>query len=101
MLDIGSELCVISRFEAERAGWIYTPDLLAQTISTRLGSFDGVTDRIYVTFDGANGTQLVIEATWLVIEDWTGPTVFGWRGGMERMRFAIDPLDNWFYFASA
>ena len=54
-----------------------------------------------VTFVGVEKEELPIDATWLIIEDWPGPTVLGWRGCLERMRFAVDPLDNWFYFASA
>ena len=63
MLDLGSELCVISRNEAERGGWSYSPGLLSQGISTRLGRYDGVSDRINVVFGGENGSQLIIDAT--------------------------------------
>jgi hypothetical protein len=101
MLNCACEFCVISLEKAERAGWTTCPGLERQRISTRLGEFTGVVDRIDVWFDGDSGDGIVVDATWIIIADWPGPTVLGWRGCLERMLFAFDPMDNWFYFASA
>jgi hypothetical protein len=32
------------------------------------------------------------------VPDWPGPTVLGWRGCLDRFRWAIDPDDEVFYF---
>ena len=40
-----------------------------------------------------------VAGTWFVSEDWPGPNVLGWKGCLERMRFALDPSDESFYFA--
>ncbi len=34
---------------------------------------------------------LAMEGTFLFCEDWEGPTVLGFHGFLERIRFAIDP----------
>jgi hypothetical protein len=41
-----------------------------------------------------------IEATWFISPDWPGPLVLGWKGCLERLRFALDPTpeEEWFYF---
>jgi hypothetical protein len=101
LFDPACEYCVISQALARAAGWQFSLDLPAQGISTRLGHFDGVIDRMALTFVGVDDEELPVDATWMIIADWPGPTVLGWRGCLERMRFAVDPLDNWFYFAAA
>jgi hypothetical protein len=58
-------------------------------------------DRITTTSVDSDGEELPVDTTWLVVDDWPGPTVWGWRGGLDRMRWAVDPLDNWFTFAAA
>ena len=40
-----------------------------------------------------------MDATWFVAPDWPGPSVIGWRGCLERMRFALDPGEEAFYFS--
>lgn len=41
----------------------------------------------------------------LIAPGWTGPVVLGYRGFLERLRFALDPgsqpEDAWFFFGSA
>jgi hypothetical protein len=45
------------------------------------------------------GQALDIEATFFISPDWPGPPVLGWRGGLERFRIALDPFEEWMYFA--
>jgi hypothetical protein len=101
LLDTASDCCVISASNALASGWGGGFGLAKQKLSSRLGNFEGVTDRFDLTFRGFNKETLVIDATWLIIEDWPGPTVLGWRGGLERIQWAMVPMDNWFYFAAA
>jgi hypothetical protein len=37
------------------------------------------------------GTDLQVDSTVMVTPEWTGPTVLGFRGFLERLRFALDP----------
>jgi hypothetical protein len=39
-----------------------------------------------------------VDATWFIASDWPGPMVIGWRGCLERMRFALDPGHDTFFF---
>lgn len=45
------------------------------------------------------GKSMTVEATCFVSAAWPGPLVIGWKGCLERMRFALDPDDEFFYFA--
>ena len=53
-----------------------------------------------VEFLATEGDNVVVEATWFISEDWPGPAVIGWKGCLERFRFALDPSDDSFYFGS-
>ena len=68
-------------------------------MSTRLGLLTGRLERLTVTFTASEGNNLAIEATCFITEDWHGPPVIGWKGCLERLRFAIDPGTDTFYFA--
>jgi hypothetical protein len=100
LVDTACAFCVVSSQLARDYGWEPSDDLEILTISTRLGTFEGVIDRIDVTFRGADHSWLAVDCTWIIIDDWTGPTVLGWKGCLERFKFHFEPLDNWFYFGS-
>jgi hypothetical protein len=51
-------------------------------------------------FEADEGSPLAVEATWFVADGWPGPIVIGWKGCLERMRFALDPSADAFYFAN-
>ena len=38
------------------------------------------------------------EATVLVSSDWQGPSIVGYTGMLDRIRFAVDPPANQFHF---
>jgi hypothetical protein len=78
---------------------LFDPGLTGAALQTRLGTISGSIERISLRFPAIEGASLEIDATCFISPDWPGPTVLGWRGGLERMRFALDPNDNWFYFA--
>ena len=99
LVDTACGYCVISAKLARDYGWESAGDLEELDVSTRLGTFRGVVDRMDVTFRGADEVSLTVDCTWIIIDDWTGPTVLGWKGCLERFRFTFEPLDNWFYFA--
>jgi len=55
-------------------------------------------ERLPLTLVAEDGAELPVDATWFLSEDWPGPMVIGWKGGLERMKFGIDPGDQSFYF---
>lgn len=69
-------------------------------MSTREGAFNGRLERttIDIIADEGEGESLSINATVWVSQDWPGGTFLGYGGLLERVKFAIDPTDNFFYF---
>lgn len=99
LFDPGSEWCVLAWEVADLLGYGSEPGLTGAAIETRFGTISGSLERVALRFLAVDGSSLEIDATWFISPDWPGPTVLGWRGCLERMRFAVDPNDNWFYFA--
>jgi|GEM_PF-409114 len=69
------------------------------------GRFDGALHRVNLTFIAADGDDLSIESTMFVPllkaeEQWPEdfPCILGMQGCLERLRFAVDPSDDTFYF---
>lgn len=71
---------------------------------TRLGAIEGWLRRLPVTLLANDGRELEISATVLLAPDWDGPPVLGYRGLLERIRFALDPgvtdAEQWMYFGA-
>lgn len=71
-------------------------------MSTRHGSLDGTLHRMMVHLLADRGECISVEASVVVIPAWPGPPVLGYRGFLERLRFALDPGcwdgNQWFYF---
>jgi len=99
LLDTAAEWCVISTRAAEMAGYPIDTRCRQSLMSTRFGTLQGTIERIPLTIPADEGEHLTLEATWFVSPDWAGPVVLGWRGLLERIRFAVDPDAQKFYFA--
>jgi hypothetical protein len=69
-----------------------------QALSSRLGNYVGDLCRASITLLADEGDSLTVEATVFVCLDWSGPNVIGYNGLLERIRFAVDPSLNTFYF---
>jgi hypothetical protein len=98
LLDTASQWCVLPPDVALDLGY----DLDAEgtvRFHSRFGLLSGELLRIPVRFLTDEGKPADIEATWFLSPDWPGPLVIGWKGCLERMRFACDPRENDFYFA--
>ncbi len=83
------------------------PPIRSLTMSTRLGRIFGELHRVSITLltDPGQGVELTVESTSFISEEWEGPTVLGYRGFLERIRFALDPGvipgEQIFYFGLA
>ncbi|RKZ45033.1 MAG: hypothetical protein DRQ41_01265 [Gammaproteobacteria bacterium] len=95
LLDTGAELSVagneIYQVFSEKDIFLGTP-VGTRKIHTRFGHFEGTLYRVDVSLKADWGEPLTIEGTFLFCEDWKGPTVLGFYGFLERIRFAIEPL---------
>lgn len=67
-------------------------------LSTRLGVLQGTLYRGQVTLPADEGESLDLDATVFVCSDWPGPNFLGYQGLLQRIRFAVDPESNTFYF---
>lgn len=98
LLDTGAEWCVLRPEVAEALGYDPTPDPDVPGLLTRFGTMRGRLVRVPFRFEAEDGDQLDVDTTSFIATDWPGPVVIGWRGCLERIRFALDPNNNLFYF---
>jgi hypothetical protein len=98
LIDTGSPWCVMPPQTASMLGCEPAPGEPPIRMATRLGTFEGWLERVRLQFPAALGALVSLEATWFVSPDWPGPLVIGWKGGLERIRCALDPTEEAFYF---
>jgi hypothetical protein len=55
---------------------------------------------VAITIPADEGKSLDVEATAFVSPDWPWPNFIGYQGLLQRIRFAVDPETNLFYFGS-
>jgi hypothetical protein len=67
-------------------------------LSTRLGLIEGRLYKGWLTLLAQEGESLDLEATYFLSPQWQGGNFLGYEGALERVRFAIDPRENLFYF---
>jgi hypothetical protein len=67
-------------------------------MSTRLGTFSGALYSGQVVFEALKGRSLDLEITAFLSPDWQGGNFLGYEGFLQRIRFAVDPESNLFYF---
>jgi hypothetical protein len=104
LLDTGAEWSVIGGETAK----IFEDELGSPierfTMSTRLGRIDGSLHRINISLlaEENSGNDLTVDSSVFVSKEWSGPIVLGYRGFLERIRFALDPGivpgEQMFYF---
>jgi hypothetical protein len=93
LLDTGAEWSVIDADTAKILGVRLGPPTEFITLRTHLGTFNGGLHRLYITLLAEEncGSDLLIDGTVFVSDEWNGPIVLGYRGFLERIRIAIDP----------
>lgn len=99
LLDTASPWCILPPPIADRLGFDLTQGEEPTLLSTRFGTLVGRLERMALTFDASQGQPLTIQATCFLSADWPGPTVIGWKGCLEWMRFGFDTTAEAFYFA--
>jgi hypothetical protein len=98
LLDTGSPWCILPPALAVELGYSLETD--GDTLlHTRFGLLAGELLRLPVFFVADDGAPAEIEATWFLSPEWPGTLVIGWKGCLERLRFAFEPRENDFYFA--
>jgi hypothetical protein len=98
MVDTAAPWCI---FEPEVGDLLrpYLSPVQEQAIlSTRMGTLRGGLFRVPVKLPADEGQPLDLEATVFLSPDWRGPNFIGYQGLLQRIRFAVDPETNLFYF---
>lgn len=103
LLDTGAEWSVIGGDMAQLVEPYGSDTSIAITYSTRLGLLEGHLYRLGVELVADQGQNLHVDATVLLMPSWPGPSVvLGYRGLLERVRFAMEPGvrddDQWWCF---
>ena len=98
MVDTAAPWCVFEPSVGSVLREIFVPVEERVVLSTRLGRFSGALYRGPITLSADEGEALEVEATVFLSPDWHGPNFIGYEGLLQRIRFAVDPEDNLFYF---
>jgi len=71
-------------------------------LSTRLGTYEGYLIRLPIVLVADEGESLKMEGNFFVSDDWPSPVTFlGYSGLLDKIRFALDPQANDFYFGAS
>jgi hypothetical protein len=99
VLDPAAPWCILNWEVARVAGVSLEGEPLR--LRTWRGTVEGELHRLVITLLAEEGEPAPIEATVFVSEEWTGPghpNFLGYSGFLERIRWAVDPATNLFYF---
>lgn len=101
IVDTGAPWCILDPEDAE----VIQPGIPVgkEQIYVRGILYNGLLYRIPVTLKAEHGADITVDATFFVPdlkpqEDWFHPNFLGLSGFLERIRFAVDPQQNYFYF---
>jgi len=96
-LDTGAAWSVLDGEIAEALGFLEQAGPTA-TLSTRSGTVRGKLIRSSLTIVADEGESCEVDATLFVSRDWAHGNFVGYSGFLERLRFAVDPGTNDFFF---
>jgi len=98
LLDTGSHYCILNRELVSLVSSRLTESIGQFKVRTAYGLLQGdlYTHRITLLADA--GESLDFESTLFIAPDWAGPNFLGYVGALDRVRFAVDPRVNRFYF---
>ncbi|MBN2366249.1 MAG: hypothetical protein JXL67_08770 [Calditrichaeota bacterium] len=101
LLDTASRWVVFSREFLESMGIPFIEqNSTVEKMHTRFGLIEGFIDRLSLEIVADKGNSISIDSTCFISQDWPGPPVIGWKGCLERIRFALDPSVDRFYFGT-
>jgi hypothetical protein len=98
MLDTGAPWCMFNPQVGEYIQRNFEPVSDTVLLSTRIGTFSGSLYRVPLIFTAIESEQVDIDATVFVSPHWAGGNFLAYEGLLQRIRFAVDPEENLFYF---
>lgn len=96
-LDSGAAYSMLDIELAESLG-VLDGDGAPAKVDTRLVKISGRLERVPLVLIADEGASLEVEATFFVSRDWPGKTFLGYTGFLDKLRIALDPPVNDFYF---
>jgi len=100
LVDTGAPWSILATDVAREVG-LLTEMGEPETILTPLGRMRGRLQNTTLTILADEGQSLEVQATVFVSPDWPAGNFLGYAGLLERIRFAVDPQRNDFYFGVA
>jgi hypothetical protein len=107
VVDTGAPWCILDPSVAELVDEIaYDAGAQPQVLQTRWGTVEGWLHRLTISLLAEEGNSLEFETTVLVPTQppgalWDRPNFIGLNNFLNRIRFAVDPNENVFYFGLA
>jgi hypothetical protein len=98
IMDTAAPWCIFQPEIGLRLQRAFVPAEESVVLSTRFGRYGGRLYRGLITLPADDGEPLDVDATVFVSPDWRGPNFLGYEGFLQRIRFAVDPENNLFYF---
>ncbi len=98
LLDTGASYCILNQEAASQIREQLTSSLDRVEILTPYGLIRGDLHTHRIRLIAGEGESLDIEAIVFVPPEWQGPCFIGYTGALDRMRFAVDPRKNRFFF---
>ncbi len=96
-LDTGAPWSILESQIAEEMA-LFGGQGLPTSLETRFGRITGYLERTKISILADEGESVEIEATVFVSREWPAGSFLGYAGLLERVRFAVDPQQNFFYF---
>ena len=96
-LDTGAAWSILDPQIAEELA-LFDGQGQSTTLVTRFGRISGSLERTKLTILADEGESIEFEATVFVSREWQAGSFLGYAGLLERVRFAVDPQKNFFYF---
>ncbi len=97
LLDTGATWSILDWEVAELAG-LHPESGQRIRYSGRWGTIEGSVVPCLFRLPADEGESLEVEGSVFVSTDWRAGNFIGYRGFLERIRFALDPGENRFYF---
>ena len=103
IVDTGAPWCVLNPLEFEKIADQAEPieEVTDRPLNIRGNSYTGCLCRLSIWLPALLGESLEVDATVFVPdEEWFYPNFIGLDGFLNRIRFAVDPKNNLFFFGA-
>lgn len=98
LFDTGSDITIMSRRWALACGIIPFSKKPTKPLQSRLGKHMGEFLPVRFTLIETEGQPLAWEGEAWFSETWDGPSIIGWRGVLNHLRFHLDPGSSTAHF---